>query len=66
MGARPCGLPVPAGRTRHTFDVQRPLKATSYARRALAAMLDEIPSQAKLNTEKKISLDSFLRGRMDL
>ena len=28
-------------------------------------MLDEIPSQAKLNTEQRHSLDSFLRGRMD-
>ena len=48
-----------------TFDVKRRLKA-SYARRALAAMLDEIPSQAKLNSEQRNSLDSFLRGRMDL
>ena len=29
-------------------------------------MLDEIPSQAKLNSEQRNSLDSFLRGRMDL
>ena len=48
-----------------TFDVKRRLKATSYARRALAAFLDAIPGQATLNTERRHSLDAFLRGRID-
>lgn len=48
-----------------TFDVKRRLGATSYAKRALAAFLEQVPEDVDVDTEKRNTALAFLRGRID-